>query len=344
MATYPAGQATFTNGDKTVTVTSLDSGTLTGFGSGTILTVGSNPVARVVAVESVNAAAGTFTLQLNWPLNSGSYAFFASMQTEGLADAVIAQRDLINLVGTPSANPVGDTVVKRDGSGRVKGASSVASDDLVPMGQLGDSAFLESYKDYGLASNVGLPSNNWSGDIPTGFYNTSTVDINRPPWSTPSNMPAIHSRTNSDRSLSIVSGSNGDLGFRTEFGGTYSDWFELYHSGNVNPNKFGGNASGDAPFPIHALAESSSRIAMKMPVSFVSGATGISISGTFSIIDVLTFATVTSGVTASAFTFDSRSSAKSAKVIVDVSGVFTAGREYELRTESSGTYLQVNGS
>lgn len=339
-ATFWTGSSlSFTNGSKTVTVNtgpSLDS-----VKANSSLTAGNYN--EPVEVKSVSG--NTITLYNNWPGSTGTTSATIKPSAAAAASAGVAAQQLItdiqSLVSSASATATANSFVKRDSNGRIKAASPSSNDDVVTKGYLGSAATKDVGSSAGNlmevgASGIGVnlatanaPTINNADTQPfTGLFRTVGGEVGLPISS------GIASVINLDRSsgesknqiyIRADEGTNsGQILFR---GGSpsssFTDWLEIWHSGNTNFNEFGG-AAGDNIGCI-GIAVSSTVADFYFPLVSKIPPTGRGVVGTF---DVVTpdGTLIAAGVTPS---FNGRSSFR--ELVLQVSGLSGITKDQPLK-------------
>jgi hypothetical protein len=123
--------------------------------------------------------------------------------------------------------------------------------------------------------------------------------------------------------------------FRSKGTAGWSDWQEIYHSGNTNFNVFGGAGTGDVI--ANGVATSNTHARFYLPINSIATASGITASGTFNInrSDGTTLQTSVSPA------FNNLSSNKMVVLIVGATGL-TKGEPLDLRKSSSTSKITVN--
>ena len=251
------------------------------------------------------------------------------------------------LIDNASVTPDANSFVKRDANGRMKSAAPVANNDVVTKGYFQSAVALDAAGifhegnsvnalTYGLGTNAAKwPNATISEVAETGFFNISTTESDRPPWSTPSNMPAINVKGTPDgsRALQLVSGPNNTLGFRTITNGEVEEWVQLYHSGNTNFDEFGSGVGHGATSTIAWI---------NLPLNALQKCTGISVTGTFSLIDGASNI-IRTGITQSSISFVTETRSKN-MCTVRVSGNqgLKEDAPYYLQGETASSKIKVN--
>lgn len=313
-ATFWTGSSlSFTNGSKTVTVNtgpSLDS-----VKANSSLTAGNYN--EPVEVKSVSG--NTITLYNNWPGSTGTTSATIKPSAAAAASAGVAAQQLITeiqgLVGGASATATANSFVKRDSSGRIKAASPSANEDVVNKGYLGTAAtatVTTSPSDTTVGrllkvGDFGLGFISLAGDIP----DTEAINVNRfgritaessgsKPFS--ANYNVLNMASSSATNTTIATSWTGTGGvpqmwLRSQ-ASTYSDWVQMYHTGNTNFNEFGGAGVGDIVCPSLGYASTSTSIVFTLPINSKTVATGITTTGTFRLYNVRTGTYEETGLTA----------------------------------------------
>jgi len=118
--------------------------------------------------------------------------------------------------------------------------------------------------------------------------------------------------------------------------GVWSGWDVVYTGANLNLNVFGGNGVSDDIAV--GFAEGATTAVFFLPVSGLSPATSITVSGTFNVVKINT-APVASGVTP---TLNTRTSDKITKLSVSGLSGLTLGEPLTLRTDLAANKITVN--
>lgn len=200
--------------------------------------------------------------------------------------------------------------------------------------------------DGGLLGTVIDPAGSYSGDLnnldETVFFSADGSTANVPPFA--GNWMGIHlKRVDDIYAQFAVSRSSGVVraAIRKTNDGTFSeDWEELYHTGNLNIDVFGGGDAGDTI--AFGTAATSSVGVFEFNLNYVNNPTGISLSGAVDIrIQDSTGTLVGSGITS--VTLVGRSSNKQG--VVSVSGLSgaTQGDRLEMRIVNNGDKITVAG-
>ena len=128
---------------------------------------------------------------------------------------------------------------------------------------------------------------------------------------------------------------------RVNNAGTWSDWVETYHSGNLNMIEFG--SSDTTAFIARGYAINDTVARFHFPVGFFSAPSSISVTGDFQIYLTSGPNLLVVGVVSSNMALSSISANKTAIVnITQPSGTFTAGSDLLLRQQSSTSKITVN--
>ncbi|MFU1599236.1 hypothetical protein ACM257_17795 [Alteromonas macleodii] len=351
-ATFWTGSSlSFTNGSKTVTVNtgpSLDS-----VKANSSLTAGNYN--EPVEVKSVSG--NTITLYKNWPGSTGTTSATIKPSAAAAASAGVAAQQLIteiqNLVGNASATATANSFVKRDSNGRIKAALPSANDDVVTKGYLGSAATrsvgtsaanLVEVGSSGVGVNLSIANaptiNNADTQPITGLFRSVGGEVGLPISS------GIASVINLDRSsgesknqiyIRADEGSNsGQILFR---GGSpsssFTDWLEIWHSGNTNFNEFGGNGSGDGIAVGYMATGGTARFFV--PINSKTPPSSITTSGSFSVREINTV--INTNITS--VTLSGGSSNKIG--LLEVTGLTgTAGNPVVLQIENASSSIAFN--
>lgn len=227
-------------------------------------------------------------------------------------------------------------------------------DDPRTAGQKLNSNFTTSThaasRDVGTASgNVmevgagGLLSNNSSVELPdldndatrlNGMFRLSAANTGVRPAGTIHQVLQMFQSSNFGAQLAL-SGTETRAFLRNVSASTWSDWQELYHSGNLNPNIFRG-ATNDTI--ASGFAYSATSTAWSLPILGVSQPISITVSGTFSVRNRVTGAVIAAGIVP---TLSAASSYKT--LVLDVSGLtVVADTDYSLTADSAASSIEVN--
>jgi len=113
----------------------------------------------------------------------------------------------------------------------------------------------------------------------------------------------------------------------------FSPWFQTYHSGNTNFNEFTFNQNDVKS----AYVRVTGQLFVDLPINSFSAPTGITVTGTFSVINITTGATVSSGLTP---VINSVSSNKN--LVVYFIGTFDRAANYIVYADNGGATIEVN--
>jgi hypothetical protein len=252
-ATFWTGSSlSFTNGSKTVTVNtgpSLDS-----VKANSSLTAGNYN--EPVEVKSVSG--NTIILYNNWPGSTGTTSATIKPSAAAAASAGASAQNLIaeiqNLVGSSNVLPVANSFPKRDSSGRLLTGNAVSGQQAVNFQQLGDCAFLGSYKLFGVGEAQNKTNLDFEESITNGFELSffsssqnapSFFSANERGWLI--NLGAVGSSARAQLAFDF---DNNVIGYRRRNG---ADWVELYHSGNISHSQ---NVSASSVAPNDVIAGS----------------------------------------------------------------------------------------
>jgi len=142
--------------------------------------------------------------------------------------------------------------------------------------------------DYGLGvSQTDLAPNisNYDTNKASGLYRSNGGESGQPFNSSIGSI--INLKRGSTNSVNQIyvrgneNGTDGQMYFRGGVGSTFSDWFEVYHSGNTNFNEFGGTNAGDVIATGFCVSGSVARFFL--PINSITVATGVTVSGAFDV-------------------------------------------------------------
>lgn len=289
-ATFWTGSSlSFTNGSKTVTVNtgpSLDS-----VKANSSLTAGNYN--EPVEVKSVSG--NIITLYNNWPGSTGTSSATIKPSAAAAASAGVAAQQLItniqSLVSSASVTATANSFVKRDSNGRIKAATPSANDDVVTKGFIGTAATKDVGTSAGNVMEVGAFGHGGGASSPvdndcnktfkSGNYFSSTGLLNGPV-----SFGYLRVILRSDGNESFVrqelfSYNLDRMWFRNRFSGTWSEWQEIYHSGNTNFNEFGGVRPGSS-WVAQGFVRLPNTLRFIFPISSTKVASSFSFNGTAS--------------------------------------------------------------
>ncbi|MEZ7225984.1 pyocin knob domain-containing protein [Alteromonas sp. DY56-G5] len=349
-ATFWTGSSlSFTNGSKTVTVNtgpSLDS-----VKANSSLTAGNYN--EPVEVKSVSG--NTITLYNNWPGSTGTTSATIKPSAAAAASAGVAAQQLIteiqSLVGGASATATANSFVKRDSNGRIKSASPSANDDVVTKGFTGSAATRNVGENSSNVMEVGAfglglsatIANNFDEINATGFYrNSSGSAVGIPFTGSLFNVQNIKASENAATQIAIESFNQTPaerMFIRSkESGGTWQNWVEIYHSGNINLNTLKGGNNGDVL--AHGVASSENLVRFYIPLNSQFDATSITAVGTFTL-KVNGNVNVSENVTGAQLSLRPYGSNRLAILEYSTSGL-TRGQFAELVTNSASNSITFN--
>lgn len=125
---------------------------------------------------------------------------------------------------------------------------------------------------------------------------------------------------------------------RRVFGGVWYPWQEIFHTGNLNPNVFGGHAANDTLAV--GYAESATLALFYLPISLMSPPSSFTQAGTFTIKKTNGFADVASGLAISSM--GGLTSNKYMILVVSSLSGMVGGESLMLMSESSTSKITVN--
>ena len=164
------------------------------------------------------------------------------------------------------------------------------------IGQTGSIRWIETYNsgnsvnplDYGVGVNNVPLVNDINSPIndPSGFYGINNNTVGKPSLGT--NVFGIVTKLPyKNYQPQLFTGSSGAgnptaaLRVYDNGAGSFSDWKELYHSGNTNFNEFGGTNAGDVIATGFCVSGSVARFFL--PINSITVATGVTVSGAFDV-------------------------------------------------------------
>jgi hypothetical protein len=183
-----------------------------------------------------------------------------------------------------------------------------------------------------------------------GMYNIHDLGLNLPPIL--ASYIILHEPGVSDQFATQTAKAYGSLiptGVNYIFvrhmdNGLWEDWLELYSTGNLNPLEFGSSDGTGNKAVADGVYISSANAIFYFPVSLLSLPASITVTGTWSIYDNATGATIATGIPFTSFTMSSFSSNKLVRVQVQsgTTALLPSGL-YELRQDNdTSAKLKVN--
>jgi len=135
-------------------------------------------------------------------------------------------------------------------------------------------------------------------------------------------------------------GRNSEFYARTIQDGTPQAWQPVYTGSNLNPNEFGGLASGDVI--AIGYAESATIAVFNLPISSTTAPSSVTITGTFEIRAGAGFTARATGISSGSFVTPATTSNK--YFVLGITGLsgLTIGETLLLRTESASSKITVN--
>lgn len=341
---FTATDVTATNGNKFIQVNTGDDVSL--ISPNSWIQIGNG---RIQEVKTVNTSATPQTIELfdNWNGASGSGQSAISAPTAAEIKAAAEEIRQLRvtyegIAGDVNVSAAANSIAKRDSNGRLKASAGVAADEVVVQSQLGSAAT----KDVGTsAGNVmevtssGIEVLDFN-NMPTTFSSAwGQSGVANAPIQGSINWTALRvAGSNLNNGMEIFSGNGVNRFFmRSESGNVYSQFNELYHSGNSNFNTFGGDGGN---WVADGYAENSTTIVFKLDWNGISTPTVLSIlSGNFNIKNKTTGAQLVSNITS--LTLNSKSSRKSAVVQYTTTGL-TKGTHYRLDAGAPASFLLIS--
>lgn len=358
---WTASAVTFTNGQKTATVTSGSPFNSSQSYANWKLSSGN----KNEPVEVKSASGTQIELFENWTGPSGSTTVTMEPSPASAAAAGAAAQALITqiqtLVNSASVTATANSFVKRDSGGRTKTATPIANDDAVNKAYLGSAATknvgtaagnLMENGVWGVGSLVGggLRNSEYAlvNDLneslqPSQVFVYDSATLNRPSTPEgaviPNGVGISLSRTADIWGQLTLSRSGGSVGAfitRVKDGASVVERL-VYDSGNTNFSKFGGNADNDVIAV--GFAASSSLAVFYLPLNGIGPPSSISVTGTFAIRAPSAATKIATGLVP---TFaGSASSNKIGFLQISTAGL-TAGQPLELQTEGAATKIVAN--
>lgn len=244
MAIWQATNVSIPNNSSIITVnTGDDVGNLF---TGAIVQVNN---LQFMTVKTVNTGASPQTIEIDELYTgsavSGGTAIGAPTQgtiKEAAEELRLLRTTYENLADTVSTTGTANSLAKRTSAGRLKAADGSAVDDVVTLGQFES---LETYGEWGIGT-AGAPCPNDNADeaVESGIYRTTSSTTNTGLTGT---AVIIVGRSFNLVSQINISGTVMYIRRSTDSGATWTDWREVYHSGNsVNPLDYGIGPTDDA--------------------------------------------------------------------------------------------------
>jgi len=133
----------------------------------------------------------------------------------------------------------------------------------------------------------------------------------------------------------LITNSSSDVRalIRGEFGSVNSDWQELYHSGNTNFNEFVFNAGNVKSAYVRVVGQ----LYVDLPINSFTSPVGVTVTGTFSVLNVSTGQTVLSGASPLM-----RGVSSNKNLVIYFSSAFDLDGQYIIYADSGGATITVN--
>lgn len=369
---WTASAVTFTNGQKTATVTSGSPFNSSQSYANWKLSSGN----KNEPVEVKSASGTQIELFDNWSGPSGSTTVTMEPSPASAAAAGAAAQALITqiqtLVNSASVTATANSFVKRDSSGRLKVSAPSANDDAVNKGHLGTAATKNittsfgldnqdgevlKVRDYGIGSRAFFVNNfpNSMMDAVLGgfYYGYSGTH----PSATPDSNP-----------FPDKGGAFSAIGFGNNFGGLDysgqiaiensnvldikawsigaaasggSGWERLYHSGNTNLDTFGGNGAGERF--ARCTARGTTTAFLELNLNSKVKPSGVIIRGTFKITDASGNTTIATGISNADIgtVTNTRPSSRFYTLLINNLAGLTKDYTYYIETESADAEIEV---
>jgi len=312
----------------------------------------------------MNAAVPTIELFSNWPgANASGVSAVVVPSAAAVAAAAVDVQALVTLYtalgDSVSSVATADSLVKRTSAGRIKAVASSASDDVVVKSEIGTAATkdvttsatdatadrLLKVGDFG----IGIGRATTDTDMNAGDYvkagnivtsNAVNLLTNRPPMDTATStrytVEFIGSPTGTGAQRA-TNRSTGSTYVRGTLDGVWSDWNELYHSGNTNFDTWKSVSIGD--ILCTGIAVSSTTLRFFIDTDFLLNPAGITVlSGKTFSINAANDAAFAAGITT--LGFNGRSTPKQLVFDVTTSGL-TTGNTYQLRSEQADSQFKA---
>jgi hypothetical protein len=200
--------------------------------------------------------------------------------------------------------------------------------------------------DYGLGvSGTGINVTDIDNiSLANGLYRISAGTLGVKPSGVVTNSTLLVQRISSTLITQTLIAVDQGIDFR-KFGRTYnsgwSEWVEIYHSGNTNFHIFGGNGAGDRF--ASGTAVDATTVFFELHLSSLTPATGFNVQGTFRIVAHNGTSTLVSGLTSADFSSsNSRPSSRLITILVTVPSGLTSKDPVYLETESSDARIRVD--
>lgn len=329
MSQYRTGTASVTNGSATVT--GAGTAWLANIAAGNYFFVPGDVVAyEVASVDSdteitltapyggVTASGVAYVLHVDFHPNGSPKLDKNDVDSWAILNTWLVKSYVAGTLGTMSlvdAQTAADDATA--GHGLLVGAFGLGEADNIPLNNDLDTITATGFYRYGGgASNSPAPVEGVVTHI-TRFFDTSAMR---------------HSQHAID--------AEGNSWTRINDNGTWSDWAELYHTGNLNQFEFGATGSGDV-IAGNCAATSTTVCRCYFPVSMFAPASSITVAGTFSIYDK-TFALVRAGIPSTDLILSNATAFKTAVIEVNNNVGLVDGDQYFLVSESAASKITVN--
>lgn len=343
---WTASAVTFTNGQKTATVTAGSPFNSTQSYSNWKLTAGN----KNEPVEVKSASGTEIELYDNWSGPNGSTTATMEPSAAAAASAGAAAQEVINqiklLLNSASVTAAANSFVKRDSRGGIKAASPLANDDVVNK-VFFDSNIPSAPQVFGVGS-LDCPniSNLETEEVESGLYKFRADTIGSPPetfgstlWFSCEVIQSHQDRVTFDAKLVTGTVSRHFIGQRLGKTGPVT-WVENFNTGNANFNEFGGTQNNDGIG--EGYAANSTIVWVTLALCGISPPTSITATGTFALTDKAGIV-IRSGIPASDLSMViSTEGSRTVTVRVSNNSGLSTGDVYFLLGETTSSKIIVN--